>query len=301
MRVYEAKMVYSLISLGEEVRLDKPDKVADYLRSAFDENPMQEAFYCVYLDRKNHPLGRHLITLGTATSTLVSPKEVFRGAILSGATAIVVSKQHSGADGRSRETSGSPLERSDAMKPTPDFSPLCQSFFAKRLIAQRRASPHTVAAYAQTFRLLTKFAQRRLATPPAKLTLAQLDAPFLASFLDDLESGRSNAARSRNARLAALRSFYHYAALEAPEHAGLIQRVLAVPYKRVSRPLVAYLTREEVGALLASVDQGSWLGRRNHAILLLAIQTGLRLSELTGLRGGLRSSSISNINSDLSS
>ena len=187
------------------------------------------------------------------------------------------------------------------MKPTPDFSPLCQSFFAKRLIAQRRASPHTVAAYAQTFRLLTKFAQRRLATPPAKLTLAQLDAPFLASFLDDLESGRSNAARSRNARLAALRSFYHYAALEAPEHAGLIQRVLAVPYKRVSRPLVAYLTREEVGALLASVDQGSWLGRRNHAILLLAIQTGLRLSELTGLRGGLRSSSISNINSDLSS
>ena len=98
MRVYEAKMVYSLISLGEEVRLDKPDKVADYLRSAFEENPMQEAFYCVYLDRKNHPLGRHLITLGTATSTLVSPKEVFRGAILSGATAIVVAHNHPSGD-----------------------------------------------------------------------------------------------------------------------------------------------------------------------------------------------------------
>ena len=98
MRVYEAKMVYSLVSLGEEVRLDKPAKVADYLRSAFDENPMQEAFYCVYLDRKNHPLGRHLITLGTATNTLVSPKDVFRGAILSGATAIIVAHNHPSGD-----------------------------------------------------------------------------------------------------------------------------------------------------------------------------------------------------------
>ena len=98
MRVYEAKMVYSLISLGEEVRLDKPAKVADYLRSAFDENPMQEAFYCVYLDRKNHPLGRHLITLGTATSTLVTPKEVFRGAIIAGAVAMVVAHNHPSGD-----------------------------------------------------------------------------------------------------------------------------------------------------------------------------------------------------------
>ena len=98
MRVYEAKMVYSLVSLGEEVRLDTPAKIADYLRSAFDENPMQEAFYCIYLDRKNHPLGRHLITLGTATSTLVSPKEVFRGAIVSGAVAIVVAHNHPSGD-----------------------------------------------------------------------------------------------------------------------------------------------------------------------------------------------------------
>ena len=98
MRVFEAKIVYSLVSLGEEVQLTRPEKIADYLRSAFDENPMQEAFYCVYLDRKNHPLGRHLITLGTLNSTLVSPREVFRGAILAGAAAIVVAHNHPSGD-----------------------------------------------------------------------------------------------------------------------------------------------------------------------------------------------------------
>lgn len=170
------------------------------------------------------------------------------------------------------------------MKPELNFAPLCQSFFAKRLIAQRQASQHTVAAYAHTFRLLARYAQKRLGTPPSKLTLAQIDAPFLATFLDQLESERTNGARSRNARLAALRAFYHYAAFEVPEHAALIQRVLAIPYKRVARRLVGYLTREEVVALLAGVDQSTWLGRRNHSILLLAIQTGLRLSEITGLR-----------------
>jgi DNA repair protein RadC len=98
MRVYEAKIVYSLVSLGEEVRLDRPEMVADYLRSAFDECPMQEAFFCVYLDRKNHPIGRHLVTLGTATSTLVAPREVFRGAILAGASALVVAHNHPSGD-----------------------------------------------------------------------------------------------------------------------------------------------------------------------------------------------------------
>lgn len=166
----------------------------------------------------------------------------------------------------------------------PAFAPLCQSFFAKRLIAQRRASPHTVAAYAQTFRLLVRYAQERLGTSPSKLTLSQLDAPFLASFLDQLEGQRTNVARSRNARLAALRSFYHYAAFEVPEHAALIQRVLAIPYKRLSRPLVGYLTREEIDAILTSVEQNTRVGRRNHAILFLAVQTGLRLSEITALR-----------------
>ena len=170
------------------------------------------------------------------------------------------------------------------MKTTPDFSPLCQSFFSKRLMAQRKASPHTISAYAQTFRLLMTYAQKRLGTPPSKLSLAQLDAPFIAKFLDDLESSRANGARSRNARLASLRSFYHYAALEAPQYAGLIQRVLGIPYKRLARRLVTYLTRPEMEALLASVDKSTWVGRRNHALLLVAVQTGLRLSELTGLR-----------------
>ena len=170
------------------------------------------------------------------------------------------------------------------MKPVADFSPLCQSFFSKRLITQRKASSHTVSAYAQTFRLFIAYAQKRLRTPPAMLSLAQLDASFVAEFLDNLESSRSNGARSRNARLASLRSFYHYAALEAPQHASLIQRVLAIPYKRLTRRLVNYLTRPEIEAVLASVDKSTWIGRRNHALLLVAMQTGLRLSEITGLR-----------------
>jgi integrase/recombinase XerD len=170
------------------------------------------------------------------------------------------------------------------MKANPDFSVLCESFFAKRLIAQRKASQHTISAYAYTFRLLLKFAQKRLGIPPSKLTLADLNAPLLAEFLDDLEVNRTNGARSRNARLAAIRSFYHYAALEAPQHSGLIQRVLAIPYKRLSRRLVDYLTRPEIEALLGAADKKTWVGRRNHAILLTAVQTGLRLSELTGLR-----------------
>lgn len=170
------------------------------------------------------------------------------------------------------------------MKPRPDFALLCQSFFSKRLIAQRQASAHTVSAYAQTFRLLMAYAQRRLRTPPSQLSLTQLDAPFIAEFLDDLETQRSNGARSRNARLASLRSFYHHAAFEVPQQARLIQRVLGIPYKRITRRLVCYLTRPELAALLNSVDQSTWVGQRNHALLLVAAQTGLRLSELTGLR-----------------
>ncbi len=131
------------------------------------------------------------------------------------------------------------------MTPSADFSRLCESFFAKRLMAQRKASHHTISSYAHTFRLLIKFAQKRLGMPPSKLTLAELNAPFLVDFLDDLEATRGNDARSRNARLAAIRSFYHYAALEVPQHSGLIQRVLAIPYKRLSRRLVDYLTRSK--------------------------------------------------------
>jgi DNA repair protein RadC len=98
MRVYDAKIVYSLVSLGDDVRLNTPASIADYLRSAFDENPMQEAFFCVYLDRKNHPLGRHLISLGTVDSTLVAPREVFRGAILASACGLVVAHNHPSGD-----------------------------------------------------------------------------------------------------------------------------------------------------------------------------------------------------------
>jgi site-specific recombinase XerD len=151
-------------------------------------------------------------------------------------------------------------------------------------MAQRKASPHTISSYAHTFRLLIQYAQKRLDKPPSKLTLAELNAPFLVEFLDDLEATRGNDARSRNARLAAIRSFYHYAALEVPQHSGLIQRVLAIPYKRLSRRLVDYLTLSEVEALLGVADKSTWFGRRNHAIILTAVQTGLRLSEITGLR-----------------
>jgi integrase/recombinase XerD len=170
------------------------------------------------------------------------------------------------------------------MKLEADFAPLCESFFTKRLIGQRKASPYTIAAYAHTFRLLVRFAQDRLGQLPSKLALAQLDSPFLAAFLYDLETARDNGARSRNARLAALRSFDRYSALEAPQHAALIQRVLSIPYKRILRRIVDYLTRSEVEALLAVADKSSWVGRRNYAFILTAVQTGLRLSELTGLR-----------------
>jgi len=170
------------------------------------------------------------------------------------------------------------------MKSSTDFAPLCQAFFAQRLIAQRQASQHTISAYSHTFRLLIAYAEKRLHVSPSKLTLAQLNASFISKFLDDLEANRDNSVRSRNARLAALRSFYRFAALEAPRDAGLIQQALAVPYKRMTRRVVTYLTQPEVKAILASVDKTAWVGRRNHALLMVAVQTGLRLSELSGLR-----------------
>jgi integrase/recombinase XerD len=170
------------------------------------------------------------------------------------------------------------------MKDAISFPILLESFFTKRLIAQRRASPHTIGSYRDTFRLLLQFAEKRLAKAPSRLTLEDLQAPFLGMFLDNLESARANGARSRNLRLTAIRSFFRYIALEAPHYAGLIQRVLAIPNKRQPRPLVGFLTRPEIDALLAAPDRDTWLGRRNHALLLTAIQTGLRLSEITSIR-----------------
>jgi len=170
------------------------------------------------------------------------------------------------------------------MKDATSFPILLESFFTKRLIAQRRASPHTIGSYRDTFRLLLQFAEKRLGKTPSRLTLEDLQAPFLGTFLDDLESARANTTRSRNLRLAAIRSFFRYIALEVPQFSGLIQRVLAIPNKRQARPLVGFLTRPEIDALLAIPDRNTWLGRRNHALLLTVIQTGLRLSEITSIR-----------------
>ena len=164
------------------------------------------------------------------------------------------------------------------------FPALLESFFTKRLIAQRRASPHTIASYRDTFHMLLQFTHRQLGKSASQITLEDLNAPLVGAFLDDLERGRHNGVRSRNLRMTVIRSFFRYAALEAPQHSGLIQRVLAIPNKRQERPLVGFLTRPEVDALLAAPNRNTWLGRRDHAFLLMAIQTGMRLSEMTALR-----------------
>jgi site-specific recombinase XerD len=165
------------------------------------------------------------------------------------------------------------------------LAPLLEGFFTERLLRQRRVSPHTVAAYRDTFRLLLGFVHARTGTLPVQLDLHDLDAPLIGAFLDYLERARGNGVATRNARLAAVHSLFRYAALRAPEHAALIQRVLAIPHKRADRGLGPFLTRPEVDALLASPDRTTWVGRRDHALLLVAVQTGLRVSELTGLRG----------------
>ena len=167
---------------------------------------------------------------------------------------------------------------------TISFPALLESFFTHRLMQQRQASPHTIGSYRDTFRLFLRFAQRRLGRPPARLAFEQIDAPLIAAFLDDLEKNRGIAARSRNLRLTAIRSFFRYAAFEAPTHSAQIQRVLAIPSKRWTRATIDFLTRPEIDALLAAPDTRTWSGRRDHALLLVAVQTGLRLAELTGLR-----------------
>jgi site-specific recombinase XerD len=170
------------------------------------------------------------------------------------------------------------------MKSSGTLAALLESFFTQRLMNQRQASPHTISSYRDTFRLLLQFAQQRLHKAPAKLAFEEMDAPLIAAFLDDLEKNRGVTIRSRNLRLTAIRSFFHYAAYEEPSRAAQIQRVLAIPGKRHTRKLVHFLSRPEIDALLATPDQQTWLGRRDHALLLVAVQTGLRLSELTGLQ-----------------
>jgi site-specific recombinase XerD len=172
------------------------------------------------------------------------------------------------------------------MKPSATLAVLLENFFTQRLMSQRQASPHTISSYRDTFRLLLQFAQNRLHKSPARLAFEEIDAPMIAAFLDDLEKSRGIAARSRNLRLTAIRSFFQYAAYEEPSRAAQIQRVLAIPGKRHTRNLVHFLSRPEIDALLAAPEQKTWFGRRDHALLLVAVQTGLRLSEMTGLQRG---------------
>jgi len=170
------------------------------------------------------------------------------------------------------------------MKISANFAGLLESFFTDRLMRQRQASPHTIASYRDTFRLFLEFAQQRLKKAPSKLSLEDLNAPFLVTFLTHIEKNRNNSARSRNVRLAAIHSFFRYAALQEPSCNGLIQRVLAIPTKRYTRTQIEFLTRPEIEALLAAPDQNTWTGRRDKALLLVTVQTGLRVSELIGLR-----------------
>jgi site-specific recombinase XerD len=164
------------------------------------------------------------------------------------------------------------------------LAPVLEAFFCERLLAQRRASSHTISAYRDTFRLLLGFAQRRTGRAPSDLELSDLDAPLIAAFLDHLEHDRGNSIRTRNARLVAVHSLFRYAALREPADAAVIQRVLAIPQKRFEKAVVSFLTRAEIEALLAQPDQTTWIGRRDHALLLVLCQTGLRVSELVGLR-----------------
>ena len=164
------------------------------------------------------------------------------------------------------------------------LAPVLESFFSERLQRLRRASPCTIAAYRDAFRLLLGFARTRLGKAPSALLLTDIDVPLVSAFLDHLENGRGNGARTRNARLAAIHSFFHFASAREPAHAGLIQRVLAIPQKRFDRCLVTFLSRSEVDALLSAPDTETRLGRRDRVLLLFAVQTGFRLAELTALR-----------------
>ena len=166
------------------------------------------------------------------------------------------------------------------------LAPTLQAFFTDRPARQRHASGQTVAAYRDAWRLLLAFAAERTGKQPGKLDFADLDAPLIGDFLDHLERRRGNVPRTRNARLAAIRSMFAYAALRHPEHAETIARVLAIPSKKYDRALVTWLTEPEVDALLKAPDKASWAGRRDHAMLTLDAQTGLRVSELTSLTCG---------------
>jgi len=164
------------------------------------------------------------------------------------------------------------------------LAPVLERFFTQRLMQQRQASAHTVSSYRDTFRQFLKFAQQRLHKAPNALAFEQINAPLVVAFLDHLEKDQGLSVRSRNLRLTAIHSLFRFAAFELPSHSAQIQRVLAIPSKRFTRSLVRFLTRPEVDALLAAPDQRTWFGRRDHVFMLMAVQTGLRLSEITSVR-----------------
>jgi len=166
------------------------------------------------------------------------------------------------------------------------IAPTLEAFFTDRLITQRNASPCTIAAYRDTLRLLLRFAQEQTGKQPCRLEFADLDAPLIGGFLNHLEHQRGNSITTRNARLAAIHSLYRYAALRHPEDIATIARVIEIPAKRHRRTTISYLDEKEIKALLRAPDRSTWLGRRDHALLLTAIQTGLRVSELANLRVG---------------
>ena len=162
------------------------------------------------------------------------------------------------------------------MKTVATFSELLQAYFIERLMQQRNASPLTIANYRDTFRLLIAFAHRRLKCLPTALTIHALNAPFVCQFLDYLEHERGNSPRSRNVRLAAIRSFFSYVALREPALGAVAQRVLAIKGKNSAKTPVDYLTRTEAEALMAAPDQETWAGRRDRTLLMLTLQTGLK-------------------------
>jgi integrase/recombinase XerD len=164
------------------------------------------------------------------------------------------------------------------------LAPTLEAFFTERLMHQRQASPNTIAAYRDAWRLLLDYAQQRTGKQPYQLDLADLDAGLISDFLGHLETQRHNGVRTRNARLAAIRCFFRFASLRHPEHAALIARVLDIPTKRCDRAVVSYLNQDESDALVASPMTQNWCGRRDRTLLAVALQTGLRVSELTGLR-----------------
>jgi len=167
---------------------------------------------------------------------------------------------------------------------SPTFAALLQGFFTDRLLRQMRASPHTIASYRDTFRLLLRYATERLGKPPTQLALEDIEPSLVIDFLDHVEAERGNTTRTRNNRLAALRSFFRHVAVNEPAHALRCQRILAVPQKRAQKKAIEFLMREEIEALVAAPDPTTWLGRRDRTLLLVLAQTGLRVSELTSLR-----------------